>query len=118
MGFASKTGLFNIGASGQVYRRGIRSSVCRCTFYIFTGCSSLDRSSFSSDSAGALWGMVPGILKATRNVNVVIGCIMMNYIGMYSVNALGECCSIYDPLAESVSSGRRRCKFFQRWEWI
>ena len=41
--------------------------------------------------------MVPGILKATRNVNVVIGCIMMNYIGMYTVNALVSG-FIYDPL--------------------
>ena len=35
---------------------------------------------------GALWGLVPGILKAYFNVNVVISCIMMNYIGMYLVN--------------------------------
>jgi simple sugar transport system permease protein len=36
--------------------------------------------------AGALWGALPGLLKAWRNVNEVISCIMMNYIGMYLVN--------------------------------
>jgi len=38
--------------------------------------------------AGALWGAIPGILKAWRNVNEVIAGIMMNYIGMYLVNYL------------------------------
>ena len=35
--------------------------------------------------AGALWASVPGLLKAYRNVNVVISSIMMNYIGMLLV---------------------------------
>ena len=38
--------------------------------------------------AGALWGSIPGLLKALCNVNEVISCIMMNYIGMYLVNFL------------------------------
>jgi simple sugar transport system permease protein len=38
--------------------------------------------------AGALWGAVPGLLKAYFNINEVIACIMMNYIGMYLVNYL------------------------------
>jgi simple sugar transport system permease protein len=37
---------------------------------------------------GAIWGGVPGFLKAYFNVNEVIACIMMNYIGMYAVNFL------------------------------
>jgi simple sugar transport system permease protein len=39
-------------------------------------------------TAGAVWGMIPGILKALYNVNEVISCIMMNYICMYMVNFL------------------------------
>ncbi len=35
---------------------------------------------------GAVWGAVPGLLKAFFNVNEVISAIMMNYIGMYAVN--------------------------------
>ncbi|RAZ95205.1 ABC transporter permease, partial [Klebsiella oxytoca] len=35
---------------------------------------------------GAIWGAVPGLLKAFFNVNEVISAIMMNYIGMYAVN--------------------------------
>jgi simple sugar transport system permease protein len=48
--------------------------------------------------AGALWGLIPGILKAIRNVHEVISCIMMNYIGMYLVNHLIKRTGIYDQL--------------------
>ena len=38
--------------------------------------------------AGALWGLIPGILKATLHVHEVIVTIMMNYIALHTVNAL------------------------------
>jgi simple sugar transport system permease protein len=44
---------------------------------------------------GALWALIPGMLKAYRNVNVVISCIMFNYIGMYLVNMLVKA-TVYD----------------------
>lgn len=88
VGFAFKTGLFNIGASGQ-FTMGAFAA-------IFVGV----KADFLPDSihwlvallaamvAGALWGMVPGLLKAFLNVNEVIASIMMNYIGMYLVNMM------------------------------
>ena len=39
-------------------------------------------------AGGALWGAIPGLLKAYRNVHEVIASIMMNYIGIYLVNML------------------------------
>ena len=36
--------------------------------------------------AGALWGFVPGILKATLNVNEVLTTLMMNYVALSWVN--------------------------------
>ena len=33
--------------------------------------------------AGALWGAIPGLLKAYRNVNEVVSSIMSNYIAMF-----------------------------------
>jgi len=37
-------------------------------------------------AAGALWGAIPGLLKAFRNVHEVISCIMTNWIGIFLVN--------------------------------
>ncbi len=39
-------------------------------------------------AAGALWGLIVGLLKAYRNVNEVISGIMLNWIGLYLVNTL------------------------------
>ncbi|MCL1816804.1 MAG: ABC transporter permease [Clostridiales bacterium] len=86
--FAGRTGLFNIGASGQF----IVGAYCailvgvRCTF--LPGALLCPLAILAAIMAGALWGALPGLLKAWRNVNEVISCIMMNYIGMYLVNYL------------------------------
>lgn len=88
VGFAFKTGLFNIGASGQfimgayvAVHIGVKwtflpESIHWLVAIIFAGI------------AGALWGAIPGILKAFANVNEVISSIMSNYIAMHLVNML------------------------------
>ena len=88
VGFAFQTGLFNIGVSGQ-FTAGAFAAIyvgVKCTF-LPAGLHCL-AAIVAAALAGALWGLVPGLLKAYRNVNEVIASIMMNYIGMYLVNLL------------------------------
>ncbi|MGO5051755.1 ABC transporter permease [Lachnospiraceae bacterium LCP25S3_G4] len=88
VGFAFKTGLFNIGAAGQ-FTVGAFAAVfvgVKCTF-LPAGVHCIV-ALLAAMIVGAIWGLVPGILKAFLNVNEVIASIMMNYIGMYSVNML------------------------------
>ena len=98
VGFAGKTGLFNIGASGQ-FTCGMYASIL-----VAVKCSFLPNplqclaAMIAGVAAGALWGLIPGALKALRNVHEVIACIMMNYIGMYLVNYLIRETRIYDQL--------------------
>ena len=85
VGFAFKTGLFNIGASGQFIVGGFGA------VYVGVMCKNLGSihwvvALLAGVLFGALWGLVPGLLKACFNVNEVIASIMMNYIGMYAVN--------------------------------
>ena len=94
---AFKTGLFNIGASGQ-FIVGAYVAVLmgvKCTFIpgplLWLACL------LGAMLAGAVWGLVPGFLKAVCNVNEVIACIMMNYIGMYGVNFLIQL-TVFDSL--------------------
>ena len=87
VGFAFKTGLFNIGASGQFIIGGFAA------VYVGIKCGSFGPIQWvvalvAAIIAGMIWGAVPGIFKAFFNVNEVISCIMMNYIGMYLVNFL------------------------------
>lgn len=88
VGFANKTGLFNIGASGQFIVGAYAAIVVgvKCTF--LPGFLLCFAALVAAMLAGALWGSIPGFLKAYCNVNEVIACIMMNYVGMYLVNFL------------------------------
>lgn len=86
--FAFKTGLFNIGASGQfivgayvaVYI-GVKWTFLPASIHWLVAL-------IGAGVAGALWGAIPGMLKAFANVNEVISSIMTNYIGMHIVNML------------------------------
>ncbi len=88
VGFAFKTGLFNIGTAGQFIVGAY------CAVYVSVEFTFLPTpihwvvAVIAAAVGGALWGLLPGILKAYYNVNEVIATIMMNYIGMYLVNFL------------------------------
>ena len=81
VGFASKTGLFNIGAPGQ-YTVGACCGLIACVqfgmpWYVCVLFAAV---------GGAVWGIFPGLFKALFNVNEVITSIMFNWIAVYSVN--------------------------------
>ena len=97
VGFCSRTGLFNIGASGQ-FIVGAFAAVfigVKCAF--LPGPLLWITALIGAIAAGALWGSFSGFLKAYFNVNEVISCIMLNYIGMYLANFLITK-TIFDPL--------------------
>ncbi|MCL2610932.1 MAG: ABC transporter permease [Defluviitaleaceae bacterium] len=84
--FAFKTGLFNIGASGQFTFGGFVAIYISIEFTFLPPSIRIITAIIAAAAAGALWGMIPGLLKAYRNVHEVISCIMTNYIGMFLVN--------------------------------
>jgi general nucleoside transport system permease protein len=83
VGFAFKTGLFNIGATGQYTIGGFMALVAAIAFH-WPWWAAL----FMAFIGGAVWGAIPGICKAYFNVNEVITSIMFNWIGLYLVNLL------------------------------
>jgi len=84
--FAYKTGLFNIGATGQFTFGAFVAIYIGVNFEFLPPALRIITSIVAAAIAGALWGAIPGLLKAYRNVHEVISCIMTNYIGMYLVN--------------------------------
>lgn len=85
VGFAFKTGLFNIGTPGQ-FLLGAFGAVYVGILWTNLGSVHWIVALLASVVCGAVWGLVPGLLKAYFNVNEVISSIMMNYIGLYLVN--------------------------------
>ena len=83
VGFAFKTGLFNIGASGQYTMGAFFALLCAIQFQMPWFVCLL-----AGAVGGAIWGVFPGLFKAYFNVNEVITAIMFNWIGMYLVNLL------------------------------
>ncbi|HEY8405836.1 MAG TPA: ABC transporter permease [Acholeplasma sp.] len=78
---AFKTGLFNIGASGQMMVGSFTAMLIgvymRDVPFVW-GLATL-----GAILAGALWAFIPGLMKAFANVNEVVTSIMMNYIAAY-----------------------------------
>lgn len=103
---AYKTGLFNIGAPGQ-YLAGITATlflalsiptssvpVWLVWFIAFLG----------GMIAGALWGCIPGLLKALLNINEVIACIMTNWLSASLVTWLFDTSNLKNVL-EGTKTG-------------
>ena len=92
---SQKTGLFNIGAPGQ-YLMGTM-----VTLMIALSVPSTAVPPFviwilaflGGCIAGALWGAIPGVLKAFLNINEVIACIMTNWIAANLVTWLFDIAS-------------------------
>ena len=101
--FAWKVGLFNIGAAGQ-YVIGVGASLyfalaLHMPWYVCL---------IAAIVCAAIVGGISGALKAYFNVNEVISCIMLNWIGLYSVNMLlstvKEQQTPYTKTLESINS--------------
>lgn len=82
--FAFKTGLFNIGAPGQMLFGGFCATAVGLTLDFPQGVMIL-LMILAGIVGGALWAVVPGILKAKFNVHEVVATIMMNWIAYWIV---------------------------------
>lgn len=103
---AFKTGLFNIGAPGQ-YLMGTMA-----TLMLALGIPSESVpvgliwiiAFLGGMIAGALWGAVPGILKAFLNINEVLACIMTNWLAANIVTWAFDV-SNFKNVAEGTKTG-------------
>jgi len=75
-----RTGLFNIGVEGQIFLGGIFSVWVGYTFTGLPAFIHLPLAFLAGALGGALWGFIPGLLKAKTGGHEVINTIMMNYI--------------------------------------
>ena len=79
--FAYKVGMFNIGVAGQ-YVAGACAGLYAALAWNLPWWACL----LCAMAAGALLGVVAGLLKTSCNVNVVISGIMLNWIILYVTN--------------------------------
>lgn len=82
---ASKTGLFNIGISGQMLFAGFIATVV-VGYSDLPAAAALPLVIVIGVAAGALVGGIIGFLKYRFNINEVVSSIMLNYIIQYVVS--------------------------------
>ena len=92
---ALKAGQFNIGAEGQIYLGGLGSTLVGLSFPGLPSFIHLPLALLAGFVFGALWGLIPGYLKAVRGVNEAIATLLMNYIALNFVGYL-----VANPLIE------------------
>jgi len=82
MGFAARSGLFNIGAEGQ-YVVGLTAAQFAAFYFPQVPVLHSLLAVAAAIAAGAVWGGVVGYFKARFSVSEVVATIMMNYIALY-----------------------------------
>ncbi|GAA5512579.1 hypothetical protein Dcar01_01295 [Deinococcus carri] len=78
--FAFRTGLFNVGAPGQLTLGAIAAMLVGVYGPASLGWGLLPLSVIAAGLGGALWGAIPGLLKARFGSSEVINTIMLNYV--------------------------------------
>lgn len=82
--FAFKTGLFNIGAAGQMLFGGFCATAVGLT-YDWPSPVLLTVMLLTAAVSGALWATLPGLFKARFNVHEVVSTIMFNWLAYWLV---------------------------------
>lgn len=85
-----KAGLFNIGAEGQLYIGGLMAVFVGYSpvFDFLPGAARVIVVLAVGILGGALWGAIPGALKAFTGAHEVINTIMLNYIALRFVDLM------------------------------
>jgi simple sugar transport system permease protein len=112
-----RAGLFNIGVEGQLFV----GALC-ATFvgYSLTGLPliiHLPLTLLAGAGGGALWGLIPGYLKAKFGAHEVINTIMMNYIAFrlsdWLLNGPMQRPESFNPVSPFIQDSAKLPRFFE-----
>ncbi|WP_433531417.1 ABC transporter permease [Micromonospora sp. CA-263727] len=93
---AFRGGLFNIGAQGQATMGVILAALAGFLLPLPPGLHLLV-AVLAGAVGGAIWGFIPGILKARAGAHEVINTIMLNYVAVYFLTWLIVQNGVQDP---------------------
>lgn len=90
---ALRAGQFNIGGEGQIYLGALGSAIAGLYIKGLPALIHIPLALLAGFLFGAVWGLIPGYLKAVRGINEVITTLLLNYIAINFVSYL-----VHDPL--------------------
>jgi ABC-type uncharacterized transport system permease subunit len=108
VGLAFRAGLFNIGAEGQIILGAIGASYVGFAWDLPVVVHVLVALA-AAVLLGALWGAIPGVLKARTGAHEVITTIMLNYVARFLLAFLLSTAAFHrpgrsDPISPSVDA--------------
>ncbi|TCL03140.1 ABC transporter permease [Sodalis ligni] len=84
---AIRGGMFNLGGEGQLQMGAIGAMLPFLAFGNI-GSALLPLAIISGALCGALWGVIPAVLKVWRGIDEIIVTLMMNFIAIYTLKYL------------------------------
>ncbi len=100
---AFRASVINIGAEGQIIVGAVMSAWFALAFPNMEGWILIPLTMIVGFIAGAIWGFIPGVLKARLGVNEILSTVMMNAIALQFMNYMVRG-PLIDP--EGVSAGQ------------
>ena len=85
---AFRASVINIGGEGQIIVGALGATVFSLALKDWPGWLLIPTVLFAGFLAGAIWGFVPGILKARLGVNEILTTIMLNAVALQLMNLL------------------------------
>jgi simple sugar transport system permease protein len=111
-----RTGLFNIGAEGQLFVGAIFAAFVG---YSITGLPAIIHIPLALGAGalgGAIWGFIPGWLKAKTGGHEVINTIMLNYIAFrlsdWLLNGPMQRPDSFNPVSPTIADSAKLPRFF------
>ncbi|HSF26932.1 MAG TPA: ABC transporter permease [Actinomycetes bacterium] len=78
-------GMWNIGGEGQMYAGAVAATAVAFTAEGLPAWAHVSLAVLAAVAGGALWGLIPGVLKTRLGANEVIVTLMLVYVAMYGV---------------------------------
>ncbi|MEE8357184.1 MAG: ABC transporter permease [Anaerolineales bacterium] len=114
-------GVINIGGEGQMIVGAILGTLVGITLVDWSGWIVIPVALLVGFAGGAIWGGIPGVLKAYFNVNEILSTVMMNAIAVQLMNFLLRGPMI-DPaqaaLASKIPQTARLIDAFRLPRWV
>jgi len=107
-----RAGLFNIGAEGQMAIGGLTAVIVGFSFEGLPAIVHVPLALLAGFLGGALWGFIPGLLRAKTGAHEVITTIMLNFIAFRTLDYMLKLPGIqeegrFDPISQPVLPGAR-----------
>ncbi|MDD5368503.1 MAG: ABC transporter permease [Anaerolineaceae bacterium] len=114
---AFRGGVINIGGEGQMLVGALATTAMAVSFPTWPGWLLLPLCMLAGILSGALWGAIPGVLKARLGVNEILSTVMMNAIAIQFSNFLLRG-ALIDPAEIAAGTRIAQSALLPRQVWL